>query len=540
WITPAAYQNALNEHLTIYRSEGVDWLAPYAVAAVRQELLRRYDYDYVYRGGLRVYTTINPDLQQAGEQALRSAVRDGRRRGVGNGALVAIEPATGAIRALVGGVDYHQSQFNRATQAHRQPGSSFKAFVYQAAYNMGLSPLDKELDGPITIGSWSPQDYGNHYRGMVTLADALAYSLNTVAVRLVVQMSPYPVMSAAMRAGITSRLRPDLTLALGTSEVTPLEMARAFATFANNGTSVEPYLITEIDQHGTAVFRANPVTQQTVKPVTAFTLTQSLRGVITRGTGRRANIGRPAAGKTGTSNNFRDAWFIGYTPYLSTAVWMGNDDHRPMHGVAGGSYPAQAWAEFMRFAHRRLPATDFAQPPGVVQVTLCRDSGKLALPTCPRTETLYLPLANVPAGYCDLHYWVTRRICQDSGLLAKPTCPRTTVERFAYDAVPTEYCPLNHQAAPPVGSPLLPPVLAAPSPPSTPAPTTRSQEPGATPPKAEMPALESPPPATTEPQPTPPEDEPPPTAGPAEMRAAARVPVLQQIVANLLQRLMGR
>ncbi|MHB9024560.1 MAG: transglycosylase domain-containing protein [Armatimonadota bacterium] len=523
WISPAQDRAARAAHLTLYRSQGVPWRAPYAVAGVRQELLRRYDPDFVYRGGLRVYTTINSDLQRAAERALAASVRAGRSRGVGNGALIAIEPDTGAIRAMVGGTDYHRSQFNRATQAHRQPGSAFKAFVYQAAYDIGLSPFDTAQDAPITIGRWSPHNYGNRYRGTVTLADALAYSLNSVSVRLVAEMSPYAVMAAAMHAGITSRLQPNLTIALGASEVTPLEMARAFATYANGGVSVDPYVITQINYGDSVLYRVKPIGRQTVKPTTAYILTKSLQGVITRGTGRRANIGRPAAGKTGTSNEYRDAWFIGYTPYLSAAVWMGNDDRRPMRGVAGGSFPAQAWANFMRAAHRRLPPTDFPPPGGVMQVTLCRDSTLLAVPACPRTMTAYLSLTNVPSGYCDLHSWVTRTVCADSGLLAKPTCPRTTETRFPYDGTPVEYCPLDHRPAPPVGPPALPPVLGAPSPP--PAPEEASDQPA--PPSLNEPA----------PQSTPPEEIPPPPAGPAEMRAASRAPALQQLLDTLFLRL---
>ena len=264
-------------------------------------------------------------------------------------------------------------------------------------------------------------------------------------------------------------------------------MARAFATFANGGHTWEPSLIREIRLGDTVIWREPQLSHARVSPATAFLLTQGLRAVIARGTGRQADIGRPAAGKTGTSNDFRDAWFIGYTPDLCTAVWLGNDDHHPMQGVAGGSLPAQAWADFMRIALRGHPPTDFTMPKGVSQVRLCTASGELALPTCPSTVLRYLPSNRIP-GPCQLHYWVTRRVCAETGLLPNTTCPLMS-ERFAYNQLPTEICPIIHprQFAPP--TPPAPVIEPAPSPqtttspPSTPSPTP----PDETPPASDLP-----------------------------------------------------
>lgn len=443
WLTADEVRAAEKQVLRIRERKGNRWRHPYVVEAVRQELLKRYGKDVVYHGGLTVYTTINSGLQTAGERALARAVRQGGRQHVGNGALVAIDPRNGYIRTLVGGKDFWQSQYNRALQAHRQPGSAFKVFVYQAALDQGYSLSDLELDAPITLDNWSPKNYGNHYYGVVTLRTALARSLNSVAVRLVRDISPYAVIVAAREAGISGKLQPNLTIALGSSEVTPVDMAHAFATYANGGRSVEPVLITQVRFNGKVIFQHTPLARQRVNPTTAFLLTQGLKSVLTEGTGRRARIGRPAAGKTGTSSRYRDAWFVGYTPYLSTAVWLGNDNRKPMAGVAGGSLPAQAWAEYMLRAHRGLPKADFAVPDGLASVTLCSDSGMLALPTCPHTYTEYMPIDRVPTQSCLFHYYVDTRICSVSGLRARADCP-ATLQGLPYDEVPTQTCTLDH------------------------------------------------------------------------------------------------
>lgn len=396
WLPRIAYRTALQERITIRPRPSHPWRAPYVVESVRTTLIKEYGRDLVYHGGLTVYTTIDASMQSAAERALGRAVRAGRGRRVGNGALVAIDPRNGEIRALVGGTNFRASQFNRALQAHRQAGSAFKAFVYLAAIEHGMLLTDQGLDAPVTIGDYSPDNYGNHYFGRVTLETALARSLNSVAVRVTQTVGPSAVVQAAHEAGITSRLEPTYAIALGAYEVTPLEMARAFATFANGGKLVETGMIREIRQGNSVLFRRQPISRQQVSPADAFLLTQGLRSVIAFGTGRRANIGRPEAGKTGTSNDFHDAWFVGYTPQLSAAVWLGNDQRRPMAGVAGGSLPAGAWAEFMRAALQGVPPTDFPVPDGVVQVQVCATSGCAATPFCPVTIERYFPADRIP------------------------------------------------------------------------------------------------------------------------------------------------
>jgi len=524
WLTRTDYRHAVHAPLEIYPWERPAWRAPYVVETVRQELRRRYGERMVYRGGLTVITSIDSTYQREAEAALADAVRQGRRLGVGNGALVAIEPHTGFIRALVGGTDFSASQFNRATQAHRQPGSAFKAFVYQAALERGHILDDSEIDAPITIGGWSPRNYGERYHGRVTLRRALALSLNSVAVRLTKRLSPFAVLAAAREAGIDSGLRPTLSIALGSYDVTPLEMARAFATYANGGRQTRPILIREIHDGGALLFRAQLVARRTVEPEIAAMLTEGLRGVITGGTGRRADIGRPAAGKTGTTNDFRDAWFVGYTPFLSTAVWLGNDQRRPMRGVAGGTLPAQAWAQFMRAAHRGLPAADFPIPPGMMAVTLCSLTGVQALPSCPHPVETYLSAARLPTEFCPIHYFVPRTLCAESGGLATPRCPRPVTGYDPYTAPAPAPCPLPHRAPvlrPTPTRPVTTPYFPLPEPPDMDdAPTYAKPPPKTKPPAAiqpptppTVPYRDLPPAANGEPE----EKEPPPDAdAPAE------------------------
>jgi len=396
WLTPAAYRAAVKEEIVIRPRPTHPWRAPYVVESVRQTLVEDYGRDLVYHGGLSVYTTIDASMQAAAERALVHAVRAGRGRRVGNGALAAIDPLNGEIRALVGGADFRASQFDRARQAHRQAGSAFKAFVYLAAIEHGMLLTDQALDAPVTIGNYSPKNYGNRYYGQVTLETALARSLNSVAVRVTDAVGPRAVARAAHAAGINSHLGATHAIALGAYEVTPLEMASAFATFADSGMYVEPGMIREIRRGTEVIYRRQPVGRQQVSPANAFLLTEGLRAVIAYGTGQRAKIDRPAAGKTGTSNDFRDAWFIGYTPDLAAAVWLGDDRRRPMAGVAGGSLPAQAWAEFMRAALRGKPPSDFSVPPGIVQVEVCATSGCAATPFCPVSIPHYFPADRIP------------------------------------------------------------------------------------------------------------------------------------------------
>jgi penicillin-binding protein 1A len=321
---------------------------------------------------LTVITTLDPRMQAPAEQAVAATIaRDGARASVSQGALVAMSP-DGAVRAMVGGRSYDASQFNRATQAERQPGSAFKPFVYLAGLEAGLRPSDHFVDGPIQIGGWRPHDYGEHYMGDMTLAEALAQSINTIAVQVALRAGVDNIVAVAHRLGIASPLTRDTSIALGTDEVNLLELTAAYAPFANGGTGVWPYGIAEVrDSRGHVVFRrAGSGPGRVVDPEREGEMNEMLEGVVDHGTGRDARLPRPAAGKTGTTQDYRDAWFIGYTADLVAGVWLGNDDDTPMNKVTGGSLPAAAWRQFMLAATRSMPvrALPSAPPSGIAAV----------------------------------------------------------------------------------------------------------------------------------------------------------------------------
>jgi penicillin-binding protein 1A len=271
----------------------------------------------------------------------------------------------GAVRAMVGGRDYSGSQFNRATQAQRQPGSAFKPFVYLAGLEAGLRPSDQFVDAPIRIGNWQPRDYTGRYQGEMTLAEGLAQSINTIAVQVAQRAGIRKVIAAAHRLGISSDLAPEMSLALGTGEVNLLELVSAYAPFANGGLGVWPHGIAEIrDSDGKVVFRpTGSGVGRVMSPELAGTMNEMLSAVIGHGTGRSAALPRPAAGKTGTTQDYRDAWFIGYTADLVAGVWLGNDDNSPANKVTGGSLPALTWRRFMLAATQGMPVRPLPAAP---------------------------------------------------------------------------------------------------------------------------------------------------------------------------------
>ena len=305
-----------------------------------------------------VTTTINLKMQGEAERALTEELNaKGAKFGVEQGALVALDPM-GAIKAMVGGRNYADSQFNRAVAAKRQPGSSFKPFVYLAALEKGLTPDTVRDDAPITVKGWSPENYSREYFGPVTLTKALALSLNTVAVRLGLEVGPKAVVAVAHRLGVTSDLDPVPSIALGSSDVTPLEMVSAYAAFANGGIGVQPHVITRVRTAGgkQLYLRRNANFGRVIDPQYVAMMNEMMQETLLIGTARKAELpGWQAAGKTGTSQDWRDAWFLGYTSYLVAGVWLGNDDNSPTRKVSGGNLPVEIWSRFMRAAHEGVP-----------------------------------------------------------------------------------------------------------------------------------------------------------------------------------------
>jgi penicillin-binding protein 1A len=310
------------------------------------------NYVTVGQDDLVIRTTIDGELQDEAERVLTSALaKEGPAMGVRQGALVAMAP-DGAVKALVGGADYRASQFNRATQAKRQPGSTFKLFVLLAALEHGYRPTDRFLDAPIALGGWKPRNYRDQYLGQVTIGDAVALSLNSVAVRMSEAVGRGRVAAMAERLGLKGPVRRDPSIALGVTETSLLELTGAFAVLANKGRAAAPYAILEIKtRKGQVVFKrrhgpgARLLRDDVVRDAHGV-----LNAVTTRGTARRAGLPQPAYGKTGTSQDHRDAWFVGYTSELVAGVWFGNDDRKPMKDVTGGELPARVWGAFMRAA----------------------------------------------------------------------------------------------------------------------------------------------------------------------------------------------
>jgi penicillin-binding protein 1A len=313
---------------------------------------------------LVVHTTLVPRLQDAAQRAVaKTLAAHGAKLHASQSAVVLMK-TDGAVAALVGGRNYDASSYNRATQAKRQPGSAFKPFVYLAAIESGMSPWDERDGAAVDIDGWTPTNYGGRTYGTVTLADALAHSINTVTAGLAQEVGVTTVVDAAHRCGIVSQLEPNASLALGTSEVTPLELTTAYGTFASGGDRVWPYFVTEVDDSAQHVLwqRKAPAEERVVASHVDRDMTAMLAGVVTIGTGRGAAIaGHEAAGKTGTTQDYHDAWFVGFTTDYVAGVWVGNDDSSPMKGVTGGTLPATIWKQVMTAAEAGLPAKPLAK-----------------------------------------------------------------------------------------------------------------------------------------------------------------------------------
>ena len=400
--------------------------APYFVDFVRQELAQAYPSDVLNTEGLRIYTALDMRLQHLAEQALQNGVADLEKRYPRlradkpidqlQACLIAIQPQTGAIKAMMGGRDYRFTQFNRCTQALRQPGSVFKPFTYLTAFEQTrhgdphILPTtrieDEPFDWAFDNQVWSPANYKKHYMGMVSVREALEFSLNAATARLAQQIGLPAILDTARRMGISSPLPPYPSVVLGAAEVTPSEVAQAFSALANSGLRAQPLSIKKVIDRGGLPIERKPVqVEQVVSPDTAYLVTHLMEGVLDYGTGRPARkrgFSRPAAGKTGTTNDYRDAWFVGFTPDLLAVVWVGFDQKRPLN-LAGAEAALPIWTEFMKQATASMPATDFAPPPGVSLVKIDPLSGQLATPACPETIEEAFYKGDEPTTPCALH-----------------------------------------------------------------------------------------------------------------------------------------
>jgi penicillin-binding protein 1A len=386
--------------------------APYFISHILfEQLLPTYGSDMVYRGGLRIHTTLDLDLQHAAEEAIKGLKSEG--------AIVAVDPGTGEILAMVGGKDFEKSKFNRATQAFRQPGSSFKPFVYTAALMKGLRPVDHILDAPVSYDNgidergerniWEPGNYTGEFKGEVTLLQALVHSYNTSAVRVAHITGIPAIIDLARRVGFSSPHIPnDLSLALGSANVTPLEMASAYSVFANGGLRIKPYAIRRVDTGaGEVLEQYGPDLAQAIPEEIALSMRSVLMEVVRSGTGTRARVpDYEVFGKTGTTNEFTDAWFAGGLPGLVVVVYAGNDDNKSLGKTAtGGVIAAPVWQSFVSKAVKYLTLREtfeISDTAKVDAVTICKDTGFLSVGSCPSTVIL-LPSGQAPLSTCPLH-----------------------------------------------------------------------------------------------------------------------------------------
>lgn len=430
WIDSAVYEAARSEGLALTSREAAGRARyPYFVAEVQRRLLddpalgatRQDRYNALFRGGLSIHTTLEPRIQDAAEAAMRSVLpADGP-----SGALVAIDPRSGHVKALIGGRDYYDpadpvAKFNLATQGRRQPGSAFKPFVLAAALERGFT-LNSVFDGGENVsivtaaGEWFVENYNGANFPALTLTEATVYSVNVVYARVVDLVGPGVVADIAERAGIGEDLAPYHSIALGGQTVSVLGLTSAIGTFANGGVHADPVFVTDIeDAAGVNVFRSVPNTVEVVATEIADGVTAALTEVVKRGTGQQARIGRVTAGKTGTSENHVDAWFVGYTPELVAGIWMGYPEGaipmehpRTPFSVTGGTWPANVWARFASAALEGVPYGELAEldEQSYVTVEIDTSTGFLAGPLCPRehVQTIRTPLSAAPTVICPIH-----------------------------------------------------------------------------------------------------------------------------------------
>ena len=340
--------------------------APYFSDYVMQELEKLgFHETEVIHGGYKIITTLDSKAQEKANEAILANMKAyGLTNKSQQAAVFSFSPVDGKILVYAGGKNYGESQYDRVTQAIRPPGSAFKPIVYATAMEKGFSPNDIVDDSPVTLAKWSPRNYGNKYRGKIPLYKALMVSSNVCAARIIREVGVHSVIQLARVLGITTPLEKDYTISLGSNGVKLFEFVRAYGAFANGGYVVEPYAIERVeDSRGRVLYRASGTkSSHQLSSNTAAEMTAMMKTVITNGTGMGANIGKPAAGKTGTTDDYRDAYFVGYTPNIVTGVWVGDDNNKQMHGLTGGTVPAKIWKDIMIVATEKYGAKDFDYP----------------------------------------------------------------------------------------------------------------------------------------------------------------------------------
>ena len=390
YITQQEKDRALSKVIKLRSIKPKDKIAPYFIENIRRYIQEKYGSDVLYKEGLEVYTTLNIQMQKAASEAVERGLKEMEERqryekGLVQGALFAMDAKTGAIRAMVGGRDFQRSEFNRATQSRRQPGSAFKPLIYTAAFDKGMTPATVIVDEPIFYpdpqqpdGIWKPKNFDEKFWGPTTLHNALIHSRNVITIKVLEEIGVDYAASYAANMGISSPISRNLSLALGTSGVTLQELVQAYGVLANEGKKVQPYFIQKIvDRTGHIFEETQPKVEQVIDPRIAFMSSYVMQDVVESGTGQRVRkIGRPVAGKTGTTDDTRDAWFLGFTPSLVAGVWVGFDQERPMgRQEVGGRAAAPIWLYFAEQALRETPVEVFPVPEGIVFVRVDPKTG---------------------------------------------------------------------------------------------------------------------------------------------------------------------
>ena len=432
----AVYQ----QELIFKKKKNQKYKAPYFTSYVVEKLIQKYGQDRVYHHGLRVYTTLDYSLQEISEEVVSKFIQVGLTRATppsGNpdvthnfeeAALLSLDPRTGYIKAMVGGSDFSKNEFNHCIQAQRPAGSSFKPFTYLTALKLGFSPGSVLEDAPVTyntiFGPYSPKNFSEKFHGSMPLQEALQRSINNIAVRLINLIGPSSVVKTAKKLGIQSKLQPVLSLTLGSSEVNMLEMVSAYGVFANSGIRIDPTVITKVtDRDGNLLYKHKIFEERVFDPNLIDILVSMMRRVVLFGTGRAANLpDRPVAGKTGTTDDYKDAWFFGYIPQMVTAVWVGNDDNIPMDRVTGGFYPARMWKEFMAKATKDLPVVYFPKPRKMIKLRICKQTGYLAGVSCPDEDCIVMPFQKgfEPTKHCWYDHLLPRTDPENSRQIVPP------------------------------------------------------------------------------------------------------------------------
>ncbi|MGC6367799.1 MAG: transglycosylase domain-containing protein [Candidatus Marinamargulisbacteria bacterium] len=393
-ITDEQVEDAYNEKMELASRKRHRYKAGYFASYVVDQLIEMYGEEALYTSGMKVYTTLNYELQKHAEDVVKKYRDYGNQAFVLKGervpslnyneaSLLAVDPRNGYVLAMQGGVDFSESQFNRTVQAHRQPGSAFKPFVYLAAFDKGFSPGTIVSDKPVTFntieGPYSPQNYTLKFSGNLPIRRAFEKSVNVIAVKLNDLVGPKTVVSFANKTGITSPMNPVLSLPLGANEVTMIELMQSYMVFANYGKKVAPVAILKIeDRNGVPLYKHRFREERVLDENLVVTLVDTMRGIVDYGTGRGAKLPRPIAGKTGTTSDYKDAWFFGFVPQMVCATWVGNDGNESMNRVTGGWVPAQMWKAFMKKALAGVPAQDFKYPRGMVKRRVNWDTKLLA------------------------------------------------------------------------------------------------------------------------------------------------------------------